>query len=156
MAVLALVADQLAAGYRKYPIDLHGKLRYAYMSLAANPIAGDIASTIELCDLPPGRVRVLPNLSRLTCSAWGASCTLSIGYRAYSSSEVAGSTPNAEDVDDFMAAKDVSGALAAVVWSTAIKYDVYSVAGVRVFGKIAGAVIPVNATLQLLMAYLYE
>lgn len=156
MAVLALIADQLVAGYRKYPIDLHGKLRFAYMSLAANPVAGDVASTIELFDLPPGRVRVLPNLSRLTCSAWGAARTLSIGYRAYSSTQVSGAAAIAEDVDDLMAAKDVSGALASVVWSTAMKYDLYSVAGVRVFGKVAGDTIPVGATLSLLMAYIYE
>lgn len=156
MAVLALKSTQLDGATRKRPFDTMGKARYAYFSLPAVAVAGDIGSTVDLCDLPPGAVRILPFLSRLIVSAWGASRTLSIGHRAYVKADDT-FTQEAESANAFVNALDVSGAVALSAWSaTVMKYDVYSKAGVRIFGTVAGGTIPVGATMSGLVAYLYE
>lgn len=151
-----IVPDQLVSGYRRYPIDNHGKLRFDYMSMPALAAQADIGSTILFFDLPPGRVRVLPWLSRFTCSAWGAGATLAIGYQSYVQTQVSGSAAIAASVNDLMAATSFAAAQAAVAWSTVMKFDLYSVAGIRVQGTIAGANVPVGATMSAMIAYLYE
>ena len=43
------------------------------------------------------------------------------------------------------------------VWSaTLMKYDFYSLAGVEIVGTAAGAVVPINFTMETLITYLYE
>lgn len=156
MAVLALTTTQKDGTTRKRPFDTQGKLRFAYFALPAVAVAGDIGTTIELCDLPPGAVRILPWLSQLSVSAWGASRTLSIGHRAYQKIDDP-YTAEAESSNAFVSALDVSSALTTDPWSaTVMKYDVYSKAGVTVFATVAGGTIPVNATMSGLVAYLYE
>lgn len=156
MAVQAISADQLVPGYRRYPIDSHGKVRFLYMSMAAIAAQADITSTIDMFDLPSGRIRVLPWLSRFTCSAWGAGATLSIGYRAYLNTEVAGFTPIALNATDLMAATSFAAAQNAIPWSTVMKFDLYNLQGIRVFGTIAGANVPAAATMSAMLAYIYE
>ena len=156
MAVLALTSTQKDGTTRKRPFDTQGKLRFAYFALPAVAVAGDINTTLELCDLPPGAVRILPWLSRLTTSAWGASRTLSIGHRAYAKLDDP-YTQEAEAAAAFISALDVSSAVANVAWSSTVqKYDVFSKAGVTLFGTVAGGTIPVGATMSGLVAYLYE
>lgn len=146
---------QLTDGYRKFPIDDHGKLRFQYGSVAALTVALPAADTIDLFRLPPGRVRVLLNLSRYSTSAFGAARLLSIGHRAYSTRppDIAAEVENATA---FLNGADVSAAVAAGVMSTTLKYDLYSRTEVTVFATIAGGTMPIGATLQVLMAYLYE
>lgn len=156
MAVLALTSTQKDGTTRKRPFDTQGKLRFAYFALPAVAVAGDINTTLELCDLPPGAVRILPWLSRLTTSAWGASRTLSVGHRAYAKLDDP-YTQEAESASAFISALDVSSAVANVAWSSTVqKYDVFSKAGVTLFGTVAGGTIPVGATMSGLVAYLYE
>lgn len=156
MAVLALKSTQKDGTTRKRPFDTMGKLRFAYFALPAVAVAGDIASTIDLCDLPPGAVRILPFMSRIVVSAWGASRTLNIGHRAYVKLDDP-TTSEAESANAFINALDVSSAVALSAWSaTVMKYDVYSKAGVTIFGTVAGGTIPVGATMSGLVAYLYE
>jgi hypothetical protein len=150
-----VTSDQLVDGYRKYPIDDHGKLRYQYFSVAALTVALAANDEINLFRLPPGRKRVLPNLSRFTCSAFGAARVLDIGYRAFQARPV----PNAAEVEDddaFVANLDVSAALASVVWSTVMKYDMYSVDEITIFATVEGGTMPIGASLSGLCAYLYE
>lgn len=154
MAVLALKTTELdPTNQRVYPIADHGKFRIQFFSLPAVAVAGDIGTTIDLCDLPPGRVRVLPNASRITHSAWGASRTLALGHTAYYSADA---TQEAADPDAFFAALDVSSAGAALAWSTVLKYDIYSKSGVRIQAIVAGGTIPIGATLSGYVAYIYE
>ncbi len=157
MAVLALVTTQAADDYRARPFEQHGKLRIASFDLPAVAVAGDINTTIELCDLPPGAVRILPRLSHLETSAWGAARTLDIGHRAYQTKDYANSsTPTeAENGTALLAAKDVSAANTGSL-GVAAKYDVYSKAGVRVFATVKGGTIPVGATLRGYLIYVYE
>lgn len=158
MAVLNLTSKQLADDYRARPIEDHGKLRIQFFELTATAAAGDALSTIDLCDLPPGAVRVLPNLSRISASAFGAGRTLTIGHQAYDKR-----TPDLDnysealDLDAFTpAALDVSGATNSIPVSTQIKYDLYSTAGVRVTAQVVGGTIPQGATLSGFLVYVYE
>lgn len=156
MAVLALTSTQKDGTTRKRPFDTQGKLRFAYFALPAVAVAGDIGSTVDLCDLPPGAVRILPWLSQISVSAWGASRTLSVGHRAYARLDDP-YTAEAESANAFINALDVSSALTTDAWSaTVMKYDVFSKAGVTIFGTVAGGTIPVGATMSGLVAYLYE
>lgn len=155
MAVLALTSDQLVEGYRKTPVDDHGKYRIQYFSMAAVAVAADATSTVDLLDLPPGRTRILPHASRLTVSAWGASRTLSIGHLAYQSRD-AGNSPEAANPTAFVNALDVSAGVTAVAFSNTLKYDIYSKEKVRVQASVAGGTIPVGATMSGYIAYIYE
>lgn len=148
-------ADQLADGYRRYPIDDHGKLRMAYFSVAALTAALADGSTIGLLWLPPGRKRILPNLSLLTASAFGAARTLDVGHDAYMK-RPPNETLEADDPNAFIAARDVSGATTAVAFGNAIKFDMYSTEEVLVYATVNGGTMPVGATLEGCIAYLYE
>ena len=157
MAVLALKSIQETPGVRKRPIDDHGKLRFEYFELAPVAVAGDANTTIDLCELPPGAVRILPFMSRIKTSAFGASRTLDIGHRAYAKADyVNGGSDEPENEVAFVTAKDVSAQVANDAWSTVLKYDVFSKAGVMIFAKVEGGTIPVAATLSGLVAYIYE
>lgn len=148
-----IASAQLADGFRPYPIDNHGKLRFAYGLVTAS---GALAAngTAALFWLPPGRKRILPNLSRVTTSAFGTGRTLDIGHGAYSNSPPSGT--EAEDVDAFVDGLDVSGAVSAASFSSTLKFDMYSADQVLVFATVLGNTMPDGATLEVLMAYLYE
>lgn len=147
-------AAQLAEDYRKYPIDDHGKLRFQYANVVAS---GALAQngTIGLFWLPPGRKRILPHLSRITTSAFGASRTLDVGHDAYMK-RPAGNDAEAADPDAFIDGLDVSSAVTAGIVGTALKFDMYSMDEVLVYATVLGGTMPDGATLQLLLAYLYE
>lgn len=148
-------ADQLAEGYRRYPIDDHGKVRFQYFKVSALGVALAQNGTIGLCWLPPGRKRVLPHLSRVSTSAFGAARTLSIGHDAYMK-RPPGETVEALNASAFVNALDVSGAVSAVAMAAALKYDMYSLDEVLVFATVGGGTMPVAATLEGYLAYLYE
>lgn len=150
------LSTQMAEGYRKYPIDDHGKLRFMYSSVVV-PAAGAYAAndTIILGRLPPGRKRILPTLSRISTSAWGAARTLDIGHKKYVKSNTP-YTEEADDVDAFLDGLDVSAAVNAAVLAATIKFDMFSTTEVTVYATILGGTMPVAATLQLLLAYIYE
>lgn len=159
MAVLALTSIQKDGVTRKRPFDKHGKMRFDYFEIVPVVTLGDIGTTIDLCDLPPGAVRVLPWESRVKTSAWGASRTLSIGHRAYQKIDPTSTTTTdeAENASAFVSALDVSSAVNNVAWSaTTQKYDMFSKAGITIFATVAGGTIPVAATLSGFVAYIYE
>lgn len=150
------LSNEMAEGVRKYPIDSHGKLRMAFFSVSALAVAYAQNDQIDLCKLPPGRKRLLPNLSRFTGSAFGASRTLHIGHRAYMARPVAQAAMEAENATALVNALDVSGALASVVWSTVMKYDIYSLDEVVLFASINGGTMPIAASLSGFVTYVYE
>lgn len=157
MTVLALKTTELGDDARNYPTQNHGKLRYQFFDLPATAAEGEVASTIDLCNLPPGRVRVLPHLSRLTHSAFGAGRTLKIGHLAYASKDPNTGDPEAADDDAFTpAALDVATASDSVAFSAKLKYDIYSKAGVRVQALVGGDTIPAGASLSGCIAYICE
>ena len=152
-----LDALELRETHRRLPVDDHGKLRMNYFSVPALASALADGSTIGLAWLPPGRKRILPNLSRISTSAFGAGRTLDIGHGAYLDRPAGLSTSDADEDDDaFVAALDVSGAVAATAFGTGIKFDMYSMAEVLLFATINGGTMPTGATLEGYIAYLYE
>lgn len=154
MAVLALKTLEQADDYRGKSINDHSKLRVQYANLPAVVVAGDIGTTIELCQLPPGPVRIIPELSRLKVSAFGAARTLSIGHKAYIKGD-SGTTEEAESANALANALDVSAAVT-VKLGASLHYDMYSKDGIVVFATVAGGTIPVGATVELMLAYSYE
>lgn len=156
MGTTALSAAQLADGYRMTPIEDHGKVRIRYFSFTQVG-AGDVGSTVDLCDLPPGRVRILPQLSKLKNSAFGAGALLNIGHLAYQARDSGAADPQAADpVALTPNAIDVSVAEDGVAIGQLLKFDVYSKAGIRLQATLAGAGIPDAATLSGYIAYIYE
>lgn len=149
-------SEQLTDGFRKYPIDDHGKLRTQHFRIPALTVAYAQNDQVDLFKIPPGRIRHLPWLSRIWSSAWGASRTIDIGYRAYSvrPPDVA---QEVEDGDAFIDGLDVSSAVNNTVWgATPPKYDMYSRTEVTVFLTILGGTMPIGGTLEGFFAYLYE
>lgn len=161
MAVLALrsteqglsvgkLSDNTNPQFRLWPAE-GGKFRLAHFTVPALAAQNDITGTIELCNLPPGMVRILPTLSQLNCSAFGASATMDFGLRAYTKSD--GKTVIAEAGTDLVASKDMSGALVASRIGAAMKKDYFSFNGLVVFATVRGAAMPAAATLEGFIAY---
>lgn len=159
MAVEAFKVTELGDEYRGSPQNDHSKVRFQYFNLPATTVAGDANTTIDLADMPPGPVRVIPELSRIQCSAFGASRVLAVGHRAYQKRDAymnsSGVTDEAESANAFGSAIDVSAA-ATVKVGAAVGYDVFSKAGFRVFTTVTGGTIPLGATLKGFIAYTYE
>ena len=159
MAVLAYTALSAADGFFKRPIDSHGKLRFLYGKIVTAAI-GDIGSTFALGKLPPGAVRLLYPHSYIANSAWGASATLAIGHASYRSKQDVATLNDgmeAASVNALMVATSMTAAARAQLNAALLmKYDFYSLAGVDLIGTLAGAVVPAAATLEWLIAYLYE
>lgn len=156
MAVTAQKAAELAAGARVYPVSDHGKLRFAYGKVTQSG-AGDATSTWEIAKLPPGRVRILPHLSRYKVSALGASRVMDIGHRAYYAASFTDTVAEAEDDNAFADNIDVSGATHATWPTTAgLKFDMYSREGVTIYANVTGGTIPDGATGEFLIAYICE
>lgn len=151
----SIIAAELAEDYRKYPISDHGKLRFVYGKVTA-AAALSAGGTMALAMLPPGRLRVLPQLSRITTSAFGAGRTLDVGYGAFQDRPSGTADPVVADPDAFIDGLDVSGAVIAGVVGTGLKFDLYSLSGIVVQGTVLGGTFPNLGTVELLLAYLYE
>lgn len=156
MAVLELSTDELADDYRGHPVNDHGKLRIQYFNLPATTVAGDATTTVDLCDLPHGRVRLIPTLSRINVSAFGASRTLDVGHREYQKRDDPSEDLEAESADAFIDGLDVSSAVADQAFGTGSKYDMYSKSGVTLFATVLGGTIPIGATISGFVVYSYE
>lgn len=156
MAVLALTTDELADDYRGHPVNDHGKLRIQYFNLPATTVAGDATTTVDLCELPSGKVRILPALSRLNTSAFGASRTLDVGHREYQKRDDPSADLEDEDADAFIDGLDVSSAVTGNAFGTGHKFDLYSKGGVTIFATVLGGTIPVGATISGYIVYVYE
>lgn len=159
MAVERFISQQFVEDARLYPIEEHGKYRMQYFEVAATTVVGDANSTIDLCLLPPGRVRVLPYLIAMDGSALGAGRTFTIGHRKYQKrGAYNGQTDldEAENLSAFATGIDLAAAGRKTTPTAALKYDVYSYQGVTIAGQFLGGNVPVGATLRGFVPYLYE
>jgi hypothetical protein len=151
---------QIAAGTlagRVYPIEDHGKTRWQWASVVQGAAAGDANSTYELFDFPPGRIRIIPWLSRYKSSALGAARLMSLGFGAYSPG--ASVADVAQNLTELFSAIDVSAAVVAgfpQVVASPFKLDYFSVGGIRVIAQITGGTIPAAATLDVAIGYIVE
>ena len=154
MAVLKLKSLEQADDYRGKPQNDHSKVRLQYFKLAPVTEAGDANTTLELCTLPPGAVRIIPEMSRLQKSAWGAARVLKIGHKEYIKGD-SGTTAEPADDDAFAVNLDMAAA-GFLKFGDALGYDVYSKDGVVVEATVTGGTIPIGATLFGYIAYTYE
>jgi len=65
-----------------YPDQLYGQVQIAYFAHDQSG-AGDATSSVAVCKLPPGRVRLLLPSSVVWCNWTTASATLDLGWDAY-------------------------------------------------------------------------
>lgn len=146
---------QMAEGYRKRAFEDHGKLRYQYFDTGVLTVAYAQNDEIDLCSLPSGAKRILPNLSRISSTALGVARTFTIGHRAYMK-RPPDNTLEAQDAVAFLAALDVSAAVNAAAFSTVLKFDMYSLTEVGVYGVIGGGTLPIGGQVRGLIAYICE
>ena len=152
------LSDTLLNGTRVHPIDNHGKLRFARGLLTASAANGGAVTTghiIGMFTLPPGRLRILNYLSGIACSAFGASRVLNIGHLGYEVRSP-GVVEEAADPNALATSVNVAAALNGAAFDGPMTFDIYSKAGVPVTCQVTGGTIPLNGTLEITLAYLYE
>jgi hypothetical protein len=137
------------------PAEQHAKVRIARIDFTQSG-AGDVGSTVDLCRLPAGKVRLLGDMSLVAVSAWGTARTLAIGWTAYTGAD--GSTANAATPAGLTAATSVASAVKLVVGTAAVLgndqtklFD--SAGGVLIQAIVAGDTIPDGATITGYVAY---
>lgn len=136
----------------------HGKVRicrFDYTQVAE----GAIATIIELCKLPAGRVRVLGRESNLYRSALGAGVTLDIGWKAHTDLAGDAVAVDADGLDDAIAAAAAGvsrlGSVAAVLAEAESKVF-ESQEGVIITATVGVAVIPAGGKLKGYIAYVLD
>jgi hypothetical protein len=88
MAVTTQLSTEYTQVYSTVPptqlntTELHGRVRVAYFTHVQSG-AGDATSSVALCKLPPGRVRLLLGSSFMYVNWTTASATLDLGWDAY-------------------------------------------------------------------------
>lgn len=111
--------------------------------------AGDANSLADLIMLPAGKIRVLPQESKIQCSAFGAARTLDIGLLAHVNLD---KTAVAATIDTLLDGGDVSAAailtMGAGTNALVTHLDLDSREGVVVQAKVLGDTIPAGATLS--------
>lgn len=158
MAVETYLPLSSASGFRKRPIDSHGKLRSIYTKHVA-AVQGDIGSKFRFGSLPTGAVRLIYPMSFVKCSVGGAGLLLDIGYEAYRYKQDQAAANDGMEALSLNALVDDLSLVTAQrqPWSTTlVKWDFYSLAGVEIVGTAVGAVVPLNFTMETLITYLYE
>ena len=139
-------AQILNAADRLYPVEKWGKLRFVYFDVTQGAAAGDINSTFELCDVPYGRVRLLPQLSLISFGAFGAARLLDVGHLTYKDSAGA---DVAADYDAIATGIDVSAADAdGIKIGNLLKWDFFSKAGVRLAAQVRGGTAPAGINMK--------
>lgn len=137
------------------PAENVAKVRIARIDFT-QVVAGDIGSTVDLCKLPAGKLRLLGDMSLIAVSAFGSSRTLAIGWTAYTGAD--GTTSNSATPAGLNAATSVASATALQVGSAAVLgndqtklFD--SASGVLIQAIVAGGTIPDGATITGYVAY---
>lgn len=144
---------------RPTPVDHTGKIRVLHGIVTQGAAAGDIGSQFRFFYVPYGRIRFLPYLARFKNSAWGASTTLSLGLTSYFNASIPDPiSATAEDDTCLGAATTVAAAGGPTAFTGApLKWDIYSRGpGPYVIATVAGAVVPIGATIELIMPYVAD
>lgn len=164
MAVTAEKSIQVTNMEANPPVKLetnerHGRTRIAYFSHTQGAAAGDIGSTVDLCKLPAGKVRVLKTESYIVCSTFGAARVLDIGHTGYTQPDgtvVAASADTIADGIDVSAAasKQMGAGTNALGTDPTVVYE--SKAGLTIQAVVAGGTWPVAATLKGYIEYVLD
>ena len=86
--------------------DYHGRVRIAYFTHDQDG-AGDAGSSVALCSLPAGKVRVLLSSSNAYCNWTTSGATLDLGWDAYTNTD---GNAVAADIDGLVDGLDVDTA----------------------------------------------
>lgn len=134
------------------------KLRIERIDFKQNG-AGAIGSTIDLVGFGPGHIRIIPVLSWLSWSAYGASCTLSVGHTGYTKLDgtVVAAAPAA--IEDTLNVASAGFAYLGVGTNAAANaggLEIESKGSLLLQAVIAGAAIPDQATLAGWIAYVRD
>jgi len=123
--------------------------RYANYTHAAGAGTGEI----NMFTLPPGRIRIYPDLCRYMASANGAAAMLHIGHRAYADES---GTAVAEDDNEWLDNLDITSAVDAAWGDGATTLNQYeSQSGIVVFITIDAQDLADDDTFQLLCVFAY-
>ena len=140
--------------------ELGGRIRIARFSFTQGAAAGDATSTQDLIKLPPGKtVTILKSMSRIVCSAFGASRLLDIGHTGFTNND---GTAVAAAADVLMDGQDVSAAALikmglgtnAFTADDAFTYDARQ--AITIQAVVAGGTIPAGATINGYIAYVED
>lgn len=131
--------------------EYNGAVRFFKFDFTQGAAAGDANSLANLVTIPPGKYRLVKNLSSLICSAFGSGRTLDIGYLAHTNQD--GTAVNAS-IDAILDGADVATLAAkscgvgtnALGTDPTILFD--SKEGVTIQAKCLGDTIPAGATLK--------
>jgi len=135
-----------------------GRVRFAKVTFTQGAAAGDATSTVDLIDLPAGKVRFLGNMSNLVFSAFGAARTLDIGWLAHVDQDGVAVVADADGLDDGI---DVSAA-GRVTLGTNIavtngdSHVFQSRGGVTLQATVLVDTIPAAATIEGVIAYTFD
>ena len=135
--------------------DMTGKLRIARFNFTQSG-EGAVASLAELAKLPPGNVRVILTLSRITFSAMGAARTMDLGWLAYTDLAGAAVAADPNGLDDGV---DVSSAGSVNPGGTVGGEETYlftSLEGVTITAQINDDVIDDGETLDGYLIYILD
>ena len=138
----------------------HGRVKAMYFEYTQGSTAGADGDTINLVQLPAGRLRVLAHLSRINVSALGASRVMNVGYTAFTqpgaTAAAAPSTVNA-DADFFCSAVDVSAATSTTFdesTTATLGNQLESTDGIVLNATITGGTIPAAAIVRGVVYYI--
>lgn len=124
------------------------QMRYAYYDYTHAGGAG--THDINLCDLPPGKIKVYPDLCNVTSSAMVATANLSVGHRAYTQPD---ETAVAEDPNEWLDQADAGSAIDSAYLLPVVPTNYNSVGGIVVFATIDTANIEDTDTITGWVAY---
>lgn len=160
MALTAEKSTQVAAsdapGTILMPADMGAKLRFKYFTFTQGAAAGDANSTVDLCELPAGKVRIFGGLSRVSTSAFGASRVLDVGHTGFTQPDgtaVAAAEAALHSAADISAA---GGFAPADETGNDQTFVYHSRTRVLIRAKCEGGTIPIAATIEGFIVYAHE
>lgn len=142
--------------------ELGGRMRIARFEFTQGAAAGDANSLVNLVKIPAGKsVMILKNLSRITCSAFGAGRTIDIGHTGYTNTD---GTAVSADADILLDGGDLeTAALLALGVGTAAgpaslndAFEIDAKSPVTIQAIILGDTIPALATLNGYIVYIQD
>jgi len=136
--------------------DAHGRLRVARFNFTQSGV-GDAGSLVRLVKLPSGKIRVILPLSRVACSALGASRTLDLGWAAHQADDGSGAV--AADPNGLDDGVDVSASGAVIPGGTLGGDETKlfaSLDGIVLTAQVNDGTIPDGATLDGTIVYVMD
>lgn len=130
------------------------RFSYAKLTFTAAGFTTAAAGDLSLIRMPAGKVKILPDLSRVICPAGTATSDLDVGYGAYTDQD---GTAVALDGDAFVASADVGGGAidAAFDAATVVGLEFESRDGFDIVASFDTANSPAAGDMIVVVAYLH-